>query len=84
MGQVGEILWQLTADSTDQEVVTLLKNRFGPGHQTERFRAELQNKRQKKGETVQSVYNDISRLLALSFPGQMAENPAGTQLNYIM
>lgn len=72
-GQAGEVLWQLTSETTEEQLTQLLKNRFGSGHQTERFRAELQSRRRKQGESVQSVYNDIRRLLALSFPGQTGE-----------
>jgi len=42
-------------------------------NQTERFRAELQSRRRRKGESLQSVYNDVRRLLALSFPGYSGE-----------
>ena len=69
VGQAGEVLWQLTDDSTEADVVRLLKNRFGSDHQTERYRLELQGRRRKNGESIQSVYNDVRRLLALSFPG---------------
>ena len=37
------------------------------------FRAELRMRRRKSGESVQSVYHDIRRLLALGFPGQSGE-----------
>ena len=69
-GQAGEVLWQLTGESTEADVVKLLKNRFGSDHQTERYRLELQSRRRQKGESVQMLYNDIRRLLALSFPGE--------------
>ena len=57
-GQAGQVLWQLKADATEVDVVKLLRNRFGNVNQTERFRAELQSRSRKKGESVQSVYND--------------------------
>jgi len=72
-GQAGQVLWQLSPEATEQDIVTLLRNRFGNVNQMERFRAELHARRRKKGETIQSVYNDIRRLLALSFPGQSGE-----------
>ena len=72
-GQAAEVLWQLTATEKEADVVRLLKNRFGSDHQMERYRLELQSRRRKPGETAQSVYNDIRRLLALSFPGQSGE-----------
>ena len=39
----------------------------------ERYRAELRGRRRKKGETLQSVYQDIKRLMALAFPSQSGE-----------
>jgi len=39
----------------------------------ERFRAELHGRRRKRVESVQSVYQDIRRLMALRFPGQSGE-----------
>ena len=72
-GQASEVLWQLNDTSTEDDVVTLLKNRFGSEHQTERYRLELQGRRRKPGETIQSVYNDVRRLLALSFPGETGQ-----------
>jgi len=50
--------------------VKLLKSRFGSEHQKERFRAELNSRRRKPGESCQAVYNDVRRLLSLAFPGQ--------------
>ena len=72
-GQAGQVLWQLNAGATEEDVVKLLKNRFGNVNQMERFRAELHGRRRKRGESIQSVYNDIRRLLALSFLGQSGE-----------
>ena len=60
VGQVGEVLWQLTEQSTEADVVRLLKNRFGSDHQTERYRHELQSRRRQRGESIQSVYNDFA------------------------
>ena len=73
VGQAGEVLWQLTDNSTEADVVRLLKNRFGSDHQTECYRLKLQSRRRKPGEPTQAVYNDVRRLLALSFPGQLCE-----------
>ena len=39
----------------------------------ERYRAELRTRKRKKGESIQAVYQDIRRLLALGFPGQSGE-----------
>ena len=39
----------------------------------ERYRAELHGRRRKRGESVQSVYQDIRRLMSLAFPGHSGE-----------
>ena len=39
------------------------------GGQTERFRAELKARRRRKGESLQSLYQNVCRLLALANPG---------------
>jgi len=72
-GQAGEVLWQLKPGATADDVIKLLRNPFGNVNQMERFRAELQSRRRRKGESLQSVYNDVRRLLASSFPGHSGE-----------
>jgi hypothetical protein len=72
-GAAGQILWELDDTATEREVIETLRNRFGSHSQSERFRAELRNRRRRKDESVQSVYNDIRRLLALAFPGKSGE-----------
>ena len=39
----------------------------------ERFRAELRSRRRQKGESIQTVYQDVRRLLALGYPGKTGE-----------
>jgi hypothetical protein len=39
----------------------------------ERYRAELRNRRRKRGESAQAVYQDVCRLLVLGFPGHSGE-----------
>ena len=73
-GQAGEVLWQLSPESMEADVVNLLQNRFGSEHQTERYRLELQSRRRQKGESIQSLYNDIRRLLALGWPGKTGDS----------
>ena len=69
-GQAGEVLWQVTGHTTEEELVKLLKSRFGSEHQTERFWAELNSRRRKTGESCRAVYNDVRRLLSLAFTRQ--------------
>ena len=52
------------------EVVRLLKNGFGSLNEEELYRSELKARRRRRGEPLQSVYQDVRRLMALAFPGQ--------------
>jgi len=53
-----------------EQVLELLRHRFGHINQAERFRAKMSMRRRKLGESVQELYNKIRRLLALSFSGE--------------
>ena len=68
-GAAGQILWDAGPQTSSETVIRLLRTRFGNEHQAERFRAELRVRRRKKDETLQALYNDICRLLALAYPG---------------
>jgi len=54
----------------DELVIRLLKNRFGSLNEEERYRSELKARRRRRGESLQNVYQDVRRLMALAFPGQ--------------
>jgi len=45
----------------------------GNVNQVKRFRAEPRNRCRRSGESIQSVYKDIRRLMALGFPSQSRE-----------
>jgi hypothetical protein len=64
------LLWELSDDCTEQDLIELLRTRFGDREQIERYRFELKTRRRKPGESLQSLHNDICRLLALSYPGE--------------
>ena len=68
-----QILWEIKDDATDEEIICLLRNRFGNSNQMEKFRAELHSRRRQRGESLQAVYQDIRKFLALGFPGQFGE-----------
>ena len=68
-GVAGQILWDAGPQTSTASVIRLLRARFGTEHQAERFRAELRSRRRQKGESLQKLYNDICRLLALAYPG---------------
>jgi len=61
------VLWDAGSLSTTDEVIQLLKNRFGTQNQRERYRAELKAFRRQRGASLQSVYNEVRRLMALAF-----------------
>jgi len=44
--------------------------RFGSLNEEERCRSELNARRRRRGESLQTVYQDIRRLMALAFPDQ--------------
>ena len=68
-GPAGQILWDASQTSSVKDIVRLLRARFGSNGQTERFRAELKARRRRAGESLQSLYQDVCRLLALAYPG---------------
>jgi len=67
-GAAGQLLWSSSERDTFEDVVKLLRTRFGSENQAERFRAELQVRKRRKGESLQSLYQDVSRLMALAYP----------------
>jgi len=69
-GPAGQVLWDAGQQSSVDELVRLLKNRFGCLNEEERYRSELKARRRRRGESLQSVYQDVRRLMALAFPGQ--------------
>jgi len=73
VGNASQILWELRPEANSQEIIDLLRVRFGNMHNAERHRAELYMRRRTTGESTQSVYQDIRRLLALAFPKQSGE-----------
>ena len=72
-GNASQVLWETSSDASADGIIRLLKNRFGNSNQMERYRAELHSRRRMKGESVQAVYQDIRRLLALGFPGESGD-----------
>src|SRR6266516_1225864 len=64
--KTGNILWDGEKYKDVPELITLLQNRFGSSNQTEMYRMELNARRRGPKETLQSLYLDIKRLLALA------------------
>ena len=67
-GAAGQVLWGLKGDASAATVTALLRTRFGNEMQVERFRAELQARKRKHNETLQSLYLDITRMVSLAHP----------------
>jgi len=72
-GIAGQVLWDAGPQATVADVVGLLRTRFGNELQAERFKAELKVRRRRTGESLQQLYQDISKLVALAHP---KEEPA--------
>ena len=69
-GPAATILWgdHLSYD----EMVEKLRNRNGSKGLESRYRAELKCRRRRKEETLRELCQDISRLMALAFPGEQS------------
>jgi len=72
-GIAGQVLWDAGPEATVSDVITLLRTRFGNELQAERFRAELRSRRCQPRESLQQVYLDVSRLVALAYPAATPE-----------
>jgi len=72
-GIAGQVLWDAGPQATVADVIGLLRTRFGNELQAERFKAEIKVRRRRTGESLQQLYQDISKLVALAYP---KEEPA--------
>ena len=70
IGAAKQNLWDAGKQSTMNEVVAVLKVRFGSENQVEWFRAELRSRKRGKGESIQKLYQDVCRLMSLTYPGE--------------
>jgi hypothetical protein len=72
-GAAGELLWSHPELTTMDGVIQLLQNRFGIQNQRERFRVELKTRRRKEGENLQTLYQDVVRLMSLAYCNEKSE-----------
>jgi hypothetical protein len=72
-GTAASLLWELPDACSEAELLRALETRFGDLDQVERYRSELRVRRRRRGETLQSLYHDVCRLLALGYPGDTSE-----------
>ena len=75
LGSTAQILWDMGTDKEDsfEEMVELLKQRFGTSGQAEAYRAQLRGKKQNKGESLSMLMTEIKRLMCLAYPGPTTE-----------
>jgi len=52
-----------------EELMQRIIQRFGNEGQEEMFRSQLRNRKRRRGETLQNLYNDIWMLMSLTYPG---------------
>ena len=64
------MLWDAGKQSSVDDVIRLLKSHFGSSNEEEQYRSEVRSRQRRRGESLQSVYRDIRRIMALAFPGQ--------------
>jgi hypothetical protein len=66
-----QCLWDVDSSSNQSldQLISLLKSRFGSEDQAEKFRMEIKLRRRRAGESLQALYQEIKRLIALAYPG---------------
>jgi len=72
-GSAGQVLWDAGPDARADGIISLLRTRFGNQLQAERFKAELRMHKRKPGETLQQLYVEVCRLVALAYPASAPE-----------
>ena len=73
VGDAAQLLWDGGDHSaiTYDELISKLKARFGSIDHRERFACQLRSLRRRPGQTLQQLYNEVRRLLALAYPDAM-------------
>ena len=71
-GDAAAVLWEFGSDRHQSytELVKHLKIRYGFGGQSELFRMQLKVRKQQEGETLNSLEQDIRKLIVLAYPGE--------------
>ena len=69
-GTAAQLLWQLTNDATEGQIVDILRRLYGDICQQERYRFEHNTRCRREGESLQDLASDIRRLMFLSYPGE--------------
>jgi len=69
-GEAAHVLCDVDRLATSDDLIRMLRKRFGNQDQRERFRAELKAISRRDGATLQSAYSEVRRVMALAFPGE--------------
>jgi len=69
-GPAARVLWELPQGATTADLERLLQTRFGTEQQTASYQAKLRARRREINEPLQALYQDISHLLQLAYPGE--------------
>jgi len=64
-GATGQVLWELSPHASTADLTHLLQTRFGTQLEAECFKAELRARRRAMGESLQTLYHNITRLVQL-------------------
>jgi len=66
-GATGQVLWDVGPCATTTNIIRPLQTRFGMQLQAECFKTELCARRRAQGESLQSLYQNICRLVTLAY-----------------
>jgi len=69
-GPAARVLWELPKGATTADLTRLLQVRFGTDQQTASFRAKLRARHREPGASLQTLYQEMSHLLQLAYPGE--------------
>ena len=75
VGNAAQVLWEFNASglSSWSDLVKRLRTRYGSLDQTTLYRTQLRTRRQKEGESLQALSQDIRRLMVLAYAGPPTE-----------
>ena len=71
-GQASTVVWQASGIG-EEEIIKRLKLRFGNDALIGRYREQLQNYKRQSGQSIQSMYSEIQRLMILGYPNETSE-----------
>jgi len=70
-GIATQVLWDAPYGMiTYEELMQRIIQRFGNQGQEEKFRSELRGRKRRRNEPLQSLYQDVRRLMSLAYPGE--------------